>query len=219
MERSLMDYDNSLEELERQREQLEIVMKRMGEEWEESGAGIGWLGSLPSGPELPGLGQEQGLSSSPQSSLVAAVKAAVSATSPTTTIITEKTGLAETLDNPTPILPTFEDGVFSLALAPSPLFSNILSQDTGPTPEYLQTLLNVNDALLAQSCLNAQNSSDLPDPTSMMPNRISKAMTMTPVLQEYDSNNDMSSSSTSSSGPVTPEEQSTSNQKIPLHFP
>lgn len=37
--------------------------------------------------------------------------------------------------------------------APSeqPLFTNILSQSTGPSPEYLQSLLNVNEALLAQS--------------------------------------------------------------------
>ncbi|KAI7865917.1 hypothetical protein BDF14DRAFT_1996808 [Spinellus fusiger] len=47
MDRSLIEYDQSLEKLERQREQLESIMKRMGKEWEKSGAGIGWLGSLP----------------------------------------------------------------------------------------------------------------------------------------------------------------------------
>jgi hypothetical protein len=31
------------------------------------------------------------------------------------------------------------------------LFSNILSPSTGPSPDYLQSLLNVNEALLAQS--------------------------------------------------------------------
>ncbi|KAI7887454.1 hypothetical protein K492DRAFT_1238 [Lichtheimia hyalospora FSU 10163] len=46
MEKSLSDYDQSLEELERQREELELVMKKMGQEWEESGAGIAWLGSV-----------------------------------------------------------------------------------------------------------------------------------------------------------------------------
>lgn len=35
MEKSLSDYDQSLEELERQREELELVMKKMGQEWEE----------------------------------------------------------------------------------------------------------------------------------------------------------------------------------------
>ncbi|KAL1928815.1 hypothetical protein VTP01DRAFT_2601 [Rhizomucor pusillus] len=43
MEKSLSDYDESLEALERQREELELVMQKMGQEWEISGAGIGWL--------------------------------------------------------------------------------------------------------------------------------------------------------------------------------
>ena len=35
MDKTLSDYDQSLEELERQREHLELVMKTMGQEWEE----------------------------------------------------------------------------------------------------------------------------------------------------------------------------------------
>lgn len=35
MDKTLIDYDKNLEELERQREQLEIVMQMMGQEWEE----------------------------------------------------------------------------------------------------------------------------------------------------------------------------------------
>lgn len=35
MEKSLMDYDQSLEALEKQRKELELVMQRMGKEWEE----------------------------------------------------------------------------------------------------------------------------------------------------------------------------------------
>ena len=35
MEKTLIDYDKNLQELERQREQLEIVMQKMGQEWEE----------------------------------------------------------------------------------------------------------------------------------------------------------------------------------------
>lgn len=35
MEKSINDYDKNLEELERQRENLEMVMKMMGQEWEE----------------------------------------------------------------------------------------------------------------------------------------------------------------------------------------
>ncbi|KAF7732854.1 hypothetical protein EC973_000130 [Apophysomyces ossiformis] len=46
MEKSLSDYDRTLEELDRQREKLQRVVQKMGQEWEESGAGIGWLGSL-----------------------------------------------------------------------------------------------------------------------------------------------------------------------------
>ncbi|KAI7876119.1 hypothetical protein K492DRAFT_239937 [Lichtheimia hyalospora FSU 10163] len=46
MEKSLLDYDQSLEELNRQKQKLEIVMKRMGEEWAESGAGVGWLNDI-----------------------------------------------------------------------------------------------------------------------------------------------------------------------------
>lgn len=34
MEKSLSDYDESLEALERQREELELVMQKMGQEWE-----------------------------------------------------------------------------------------------------------------------------------------------------------------------------------------
>ncbi|KAI9321870.1 hypothetical protein BX666DRAFT_1813053, partial [Dichotomocladium elegans] len=45
-EKSLQDYDESLRELEEQRVILERVMEKMGQEWEESGAGIAWLGSL-----------------------------------------------------------------------------------------------------------------------------------------------------------------------------
>ena len=35
MDKTLIDYDKNLEELERQREKLEIVMQMMGQEWEE----------------------------------------------------------------------------------------------------------------------------------------------------------------------------------------
>lgn len=35
MDKTLIDYDKNLEELERQRENLKVVMQRMGQEWEE----------------------------------------------------------------------------------------------------------------------------------------------------------------------------------------
>lgn len=43
-----------------------------------------------------------------------------------------------------------------------PFLSNILSENTGPSSEYLQSLLNVNDTLLAQSLANHS------DPTPML---------------------------------------------------
>ncbi|KAI8069923.1 hypothetical protein BC940DRAFT_317888 [Gongronella butleri] len=46
MDRSIDDYDQSLVDLDRQKEQLELLMKTMGQEWEQSGAGIGWLHTL-----------------------------------------------------------------------------------------------------------------------------------------------------------------------------
>lgn len=36
----------------------------------------------------------------------------------------------------------------------NPFMKNILSENTGPSPEYLQSLLNVNETLLAQSLAN-----------------------------------------------------------------
>ncbi|KAI9022738.1 hypothetical protein CLU79DRAFT_750474 [Phycomyces nitens] len=46
MEKTISDYDESLKELDRQKETLERVMSTMGKEWEESGAGIGWIGTF-----------------------------------------------------------------------------------------------------------------------------------------------------------------------------
>ncbi|KAI9285748.1 hypothetical protein BC943DRAFT_322947 [Umbelopsis sp. AD052] len=46
MEKTLSDYDKSLDALDKEKERLENVMRLMGEEWAESGAGIGWMGSL-----------------------------------------------------------------------------------------------------------------------------------------------------------------------------
>ncbi|KAL0139319.1 hypothetical protein V8B55DRAFT_1522858 [Mucor lusitanicus] len=110
MDKTLVDYDKNLEELDDN-----IVMQMMGQEWEESGAGIGWLGQL----DLPETNAQD------------------------------------------PVLPiserfameTASNEILSIASHP-PLFSNILSQATGPSPEYLQSLLNVNEALLAQSLAN-----------------------------------------------------------------
>ncbi|ORX57966.1 hypothetical protein DM01DRAFT_1405640 [Hesseltinella vesiculosa] len=51
MDRSIDEYDQSLVDLERQKEQLELLMKKMGQEWEQSGAGIGWLHTLQETPQ------------------------------------------------------------------------------------------------------------------------------------------------------------------------
>ncbi|KAG0734870.1 hypothetical protein G6F57_013625 [Rhizopus arrhizus] len=98
MDKTLIDYDKNLEELERQRENLKVVMQRMGQEWEESGAGIGWLGSLDIPTDNSNIKQQQ---------------------------------------------------------QPQPqLLPNVLQPTTGPSPEYLQSLLHMNEALLAQSLAN-----------------------------------------------------------------
>ncbi|KAI8142387.1 hypothetical protein BJV82DRAFT_495127, partial [Fennellomyces sp. T-0311] len=100
MDKTLSDYDQSLEELERQREHLELVMKKMGQEWEESGAGIGWMGSL----EI----------------------------------------------SVTPLSP---ESCSPDEVEPKPLLNLMQQHPTGPSPDYLQSLLNVNEALLAQSLI------------------------------------------------------------------
>ncbi|KAI9362348.1 hypothetical protein BD770DRAFT_306081, partial [Pilaira anomala] len=109
MDKTLKDYEKNLEDLELQRTKLEKVMQMMGQEWEESGAGIGWLGSLDLAPISQDIKQET-----------------VQGNNTTTN---EK----------------------SISL---PFLTNILSENTGPSPEYLQSLLNVNDTLLAQSLAN-----------------------------------------------------------------
>ncbi|KAI8377669.1 uncharacterized protein BYT42DRAFT_476815, partial [Radiomyces spectabilis] len=48
MDRTFQDYDQSLLDLEEQRRSMELLMKKMGQEWEISGAGIGWMGDISS---------------------------------------------------------------------------------------------------------------------------------------------------------------------------
>ncbi|KAG2209216.1 uncharacterized protein EV154DRAFT_550033 [Mucor mucedo] len=95
MDDTLLKYDQSLEALEKQRENLELVMKKMGAEWEESGAGVGWMGDI------------------------------MYSNSSTT----------------------------SMGKSPPPplLLPSITSSSSEPSHDYLQTLLNVNDQLLAES--------------------------------------------------------------------
>ncbi|KAI9258632.1 hypothetical protein EDC94DRAFT_649569 [Helicostylum pulchrum] len=130
MDKTLKDYDKNLEDLEIQRTKLEKVMKMMGQEWEESGAGIGWLGSLDLVPTI----QE------------------------TTTQDTSTKALQTTTTNNNNNNNTDNENDKSISL---PFLSNILSENTGPSPEYLQSLLNVNDTLLAQSLANHSDSTPM----------------------------------------------------------
>ncbi|CDH49186.1 predicted protein [Lichtheimia corymbifera JMRC:FSU:9682] len=82
MEKSLLDYDQSLEELNRQKQHLQLVMQKMGEEWAESGAGVGWLDNIMDGyPSIP-------ISSSRRNSTTTATATTTTTTTATTTTAT-----------------------------------------------------------------------------------------------------------------------------------
>ncbi|KAF1802070.1 hypothetical protein FB192DRAFT_1325778 [Mucor lusitanicus] len=108
MDDTLSKYDESLQALEKQRESLELVMKRMGAEWEESGPGIGWLGDIMSNASA-------------------------------------------------------SDQQDDLANQGLPLF-HMMQANVGPSHDYLQTLLNVNDELLAQSLASSASMEGDTDP-------------------------------------------------------
>ncbi|CAO0792003.1 unnamed protein product [Mucor circinelloides] len=132
MDDALSSYDESLQALEKQRESLELVMKRMGAEWEESGAGIGWLGDIMSNVS----------DSDQQDSMVnAAPSSASSYSAPhsSSSILLKNQSL--------------------------PLF-HMMQTNAGPSHDYLQTLLNVNDELLAQSLASSANMEGEIDPDS-----------------------------------------------------
>ncbi|KAL7333477.1 hypothetical protein PS15p_202378 [Mucor circinelloides] len=148
MDKTLIDYDKNLEELERQREKLEIVMQMMGQEWEESGAGIGWLGQL----DLPETNSQDPISIPTTASTITA-PTTLTLNTATATTSDKLDNLTMTAKSGTVAMETSSNEILSIA-SPQPLFSNILSQTTGPSPEYLQSLLNVNEALLAQSLAN-----------------------------------------------------------------
>ncbi|KAI8087700.1 uncharacterized protein B0P05DRAFT_635414 [Gilbertella persicaria] len=149
MDKTLIEYDKNLQDLERQREQLELVMQKMGQEWEESGAGIGWLGSL----DLPTVDSVSSDTTNTPSTTV---------TETSLSELTNETVLDATISPSIPDTTSSKDDISHcnspksdlLTLSHQPLFTNILSQTTGPSPEYLQSLLNVNEALLAQSLAN-----------------------------------------------------------------
>lgn len=89
------------------------------------------------------------------------------------------------------------NSILSQTLEPS-LFKNILSANTGPSPEYLQSLLHVNETLLAQSLANTTaivNST----PPMLTPIEEQK------MLLSHDINNIDTSSDTQSTSIVHPE--------------
>jgi hypothetical protein len=76
----------------------------------------------------------------------------------------------------------------------TPLFTNILSQSTGPSPEYLQSLLNVNETLLVQSLAKTDTAK-------------TTANISTPMLTPADEQ--LNSILTNSSPLITPQEDDT----------
>lgn len=75
-----------------------------------------------------------------------------------------------------------------------PLLSNILSPNTGPSPEYLQSLLHVNEVLLAQSLANTEPSNG----TCSASNPLIDTPLLTPITDHFASPN---------SPPITPEDE------------
>ncbi|KAL7323792.1 hypothetical protein PS15p_210396 [Mucor circinelloides] len=132
MDDALSSYDESLQALEKQRESLELVMKRMGAEWEESGAGIGWLGDIMS--NVSASDQQDGMVNAAPSSA-----SSYSAPHSSSSMLLKNQSL--------------------------PLF-HMMQTNAGPSHDYLQTLLNVNDELLAQSLASSANVEGDIDPDS-----------------------------------------------------
>ncbi|KAJ8659993.1 hypothetical protein O0I10_004220 [Lichtheimia ornata] len=86
MEKSLLDYDQSLEELKRQKQHLQLVMQKMGEEWAESGAGVGWLDNIMDGyPSIPISPSRR--NSATTTTTTTTTSAAATTTTTTTTLI------------------------------------------------------------------------------------------------------------------------------------
>ncbi|KAI9486829.1 MAG: hypothetical protein EXX96DRAFT_550784 [Benjaminiella poitrasii] len=120
MDKPLIDYDRNLEELEKQREKLEIVMQMMGQKWKESD------------------------------------------------LINEVISESTNLNDSKSLLSNVDEEALFLAQRPifSPSIKTIISQNV-PSPEYLQSLLNINEALLAQSLANENRRDTTPSSTNV----------------------------------------------------
>ncbi|KAI7847187.1 hypothetical protein BDC45DRAFT_542146 [Circinella umbellata] len=206
MDKTLSDYDQSLEELERQREHLELVMKTMGQEWEESGAGIGWMqlqqttsNSNDSDIVIPDEQEEEIIAEDQKRTSESFEKDTLLQQSIQTasneplvdelhdpyppTPISPETQQNKNLDNGLhviiePTQSTHESSLHLLMQQATPSSSN------GPSADYLQSLLNVNEALLAQS---------LTDPTPPSSNHSQDYQ-----LQESVNNNNTTTSTSTS---------------------
>lgn len=140
-----------------------------------SGAGIGWLGSLDL---LPELDSDKDIQSPIESSQPFTLSNAFSNTAAT-----------EPLPEPSNTLTTTNNNISF-----QPLLTNILSSNSGPSPEYLQSLLHVNEVLLAQSLANTGDDStinktqlneDMIDPSTITP-------FLTPAIMDSTNINDIS---------------------------
>lgn len=125
-------------------------MNRFTHFYLDSGAGIGWLGQL----DLPETNVQAPALPIPLTTSTNAATTTTSTLDTTATIASDKLdSLTTATESGTVTMETAPNEILSIATHP-PLFSNIISQATGPSPEYLQSLLNVNEALLAQSLAN-----------------------------------------------------------------
>ncbi|KAG2215025.1 hypothetical protein INT45_013469 [Circinella minor] len=231
MDKTLSDYDQSLEELERQREHLELVMKTMGQEWEESGAGIGWMqlqqttsNSNESDIVIPNEQEQeeevivekindQKRNSEPfekETLLQESIQTSSSSSNEQCvdelrdryppTPISPETQQNKNLDNGLHVIiepkeqskSTHESSLHLLMQQATPSSSN------GPSADYLQSLLNVNEALLAQS---------LTDSTPPSSNHSQDYQ----LLQESNNNNNNNNTTTTTTTTIT-----TTKEELPF---
>ena len=111
-----------------------------------------------------------------------------------TTPIAQQKTLTETITSPTSDAFTYTTTTAndSSEATMQPLLSNMFSTNTGPSPEYLQSLLHVNEVLLAQSLANTEQNSndsnqDIVDHILNTP--ILTPMTQTDITEEEEGSN------------------------------
>jgi hypothetical protein len=195
MEKSLSDYDQSLEELEKQREQLELVMQKMGTEWEQSGAGIGWMGVLDSVAAAT-----TNITTSPNS-----------ITSPLDTLQPPKEERwhrgrreSEHQQNTYPYMDSASQSTGTATTTTADPMT--MTSPSGPSPDYLRKLLNVKPGFLMQ----ALQTTPPPSSTSSLGENVSSSSAMlvaTPVAVSL----------CTASPPATPEEYPTSTTQHTAH--